>query len=118
MRQLAQSHAQSKQNSVSLDDDGELQDLVFCLHCHALNPAGAKRCKSCAHALNEAPSDLRDRLERIRDHNSDRGTEDANKPLLILPFLIFILVEKPVNAIATVLVTSFNHPGHYFGNAL
>lgn len=70
MQRLVKRHSQFDPESVVLDDDGELQGFVFCLHCHTVNSTNASRCKSCNKPLPVSPPVRRYRLERVADINS------------------------------------------------
>lgn len=69
MRQLARRYSQADYDPVTVKDDGELQDFVFCLHCHTVNSEDAELCVACQQPIVELPADLRDRLERISAYN-------------------------------------------------
>ena len=75
MRQFTERYSQADYDPVTVDDDGELQDHVFCLHCHTVNSRDAELCGSCQQPIVELPTDLRDRLERIRQHVSECEAE-------------------------------------------
>lgn len=138
MRQLAKRHSEGNHYPVALNDDGELQDFVFCLHCHTVNPCEAVQCASCKRPLVEPPSDLRDRLDRIREHNSHQlhgsatdllfqRSEDFSDGILqsiqrtlttivhgILNALVYplILARKPVGFAVNILEKLLDYLGH------
>src|SRR5262249_30388005 len=71
-QKLASESQDESQHAVKVNDDGELQDIVFCLHCHKANDPAATECKFCHQPIIEPPSDLRDRLQRISQQASHR----------------------------------------------
>ena len=76
MPQLTRRQETNNEDSIAVENDGELRDYVFCLHCHTVNSAEAEYCISCRQPLIEPASDLRDRLERISEHASHRESEE------------------------------------------
>lgn len=76
MKPLANRNAQVDSRATLIDDDGELQGFVFCLHCHTVNSADAKICVACQQPIVELPADLRDRLERISAYNDHGALDD------------------------------------------